>query len=381
MFYFYRPIADMSMKIDEICTYQPQPKTHSLNFNGIIRSIKNITATVKNKAAKIISYNSHGLTFSVPKINEYSSDSILFVQEHMCTNETLFKGSLINKNLKVYFNPAKKSRGRGRPSMGIAYILSRDIKCKCIFENNRIGTLVTGNLAIIGVYMIYEDASKPQNEEDFVNSLEITKRLYTNYYEDEYEIIIMGDFNTDLTNAKSLFTQHLKNFMFELNLTSLSYLKEQIVNYTFIPEQKHIDHVLANINLTKNIETTIVYDEDNQSDHYALQTDLLINERAYNRNQHTNKANVTVPASKLQEWSFKKLVQDNMHDFLVGTLDKLENYYNSSDKSRDRIRKKYTHSSFVTSFRFQESDCHSAQKVKYFNNYNNIIFPHLYMCA
>ncbi len=311
--------------------YKSSAHESNANFKSIKRAILNSITVPKHEInLTVISFNTHGLINSVPKMNEYISNNVLFIQEHMCTDNIIFKDSFKNNNdLKIYFNSAKKSRGRGRPSAGLAFIHPKSWKSKCVFENYRIGTLCIDNLAIIGVYMIYEDAAKPQNEITFVEDLIQVKKIYTDFYIDDYEIIILGDFNTDLRDTKSIFTLHLKNFMNELNLTSLSTLKDQPINYTFIPDRRHIDHVLANTDLIKEAVTTIMLDPDINSDHYALETTINVKPRIDIRSKTHEYINI--PINKLQSYDFRKLVQLNLEPFLLETLNKLEIFYNSND--------------------------------------------------
>jgi hypothetical protein len=276
---------------------------------------------------KIFSFNTHGLTNSVPKLNEYIKSGMIFVQEHMTVDRSLFIASFENnEELKFHFNKAKKGRGRGRPSMGIAFVHNVTLKSKCYFENYRIGVLKYENLAIIGAYMIYESKSKPENETQFLCDLETIRRIYNNLMSEGYDAFITGDLNTDF-NRPSPFRSHLLSLMNDLGLTSAAHIISQPINYTYKTEHTWIDHTLVNLALLPKIRTDIVYDDDVDSDHYAIVTETPVKLRPINDN-NTFTRKCAIPLTRLQDFKFRSKVQNSIENYLINVCNKLEDMLN-----------------------------------------------------
>ncbi len=62
---------------------------------------------------------------------------------------------------KIFFKPDEKYKNSsnqiGRPKGGIAWIVNNNIECKCNHFSSKISILKLKDMALIGVYMVYND--------------------------------------------------------------------------------------------------------------------------------------------------------------------------------------------------------------------------------
>ena len=243
-------------------------------------------STNNNKTKiSIISLNTHGLNKNVPYLNEtINKNQITFVQETMTNKINKLKSIIKNNHLyNFHFKEATKQQtnSRGRYSGGLAFIVDKNIESSCYFPTKRIGVLKTKNLAIIGVYMIYDNG---ENTAEFASDLAKIEQIYSTLIADKFETIITGDFNVDNYNQTpkvSNFLPIFKSFLGRNNLVTKDTEISPAVNYTFKGNntQKWLDHVILNKNIIKNVDITILNDSNNRSDHLAINIILDYNGR------------------------------------------------------------------------------------------------------
>ncbi len=108
---------------------------------------------------------------------------------------------------------------------------------------------------------------------EFNFTLEINRlKLVLKDYIKTHDVYVVGDFNTEFTRQRSSNTTSLRKLMREFGLTAGD-MDGRLFNFTYYKGDKtsHLDHILhARMNpRVENIE--IVRDEDNNSDHLAIE--------------------------------------------------------------------------------------------------------------
>lgn len=207
---------------------------------------------VRRSIVEIVSINTHGINKNFTYLNKAAEKyDVMFLMEHWQTKqeklEEIFEKPFL---FDFHFWPATKKHKIGRGSKGIAFITKSELEAKHRFVNNRIAILYVKNLAIIGVYMIYE---KRNNEtlNEFVLDIQRIIREYRRLYNENYQVLLTGDWNTDFRRDTE-FTHNLNDMMKALNLTSIDTTQPQQLNYSFIRDKTWIDHSMIDTRITKN---------------------------------------------------------------------------------------------------------------------------------
>ena len=250
---------------------------------------------VQAEHIKCISINIHGINSKtndnanyINKLLRENNYGIITIQEHWCETIEEFEDSITHHYpYKLYFKPATKLNTTGHPKGGLAFYVSNEYLSSCYFQSERMGTIKVGGTAIIGVYHSFEDTSKELRKiarQKFSLEIQDLKSHIQNLERLKYNVTVMGDFNTDFKRKNSYFTKTLTSMMSEINYYAIDILHQQSVDYTYKSgnKQSYIDHILTNINSSKTTGTYIVDDEDNESDHRAIECSI---EQTSNKNE------------------------------------------------------------------------------------------------
>lgn len=278
------------------------------------------------------------------------NNDIVFIQEAWLDSHKKFD-EIINpsKKYKTYFKTAmSEGKKRGRPHGGIGWIVNGEIKnFNCKFITKRISYIKVAETIIIGVYMHFEDG-KSDTALNFENDLSIINTIYKKHC-DDHEVIILGDFNTDLRRA-SKFEELLNNFLHENKLKCLDMLYLQKTEHTYFKATKKswIDHVIgASLKSIKQIN--INDDEYNNGDHHALIMEINLKDFKNNTDRAPCKINK------------EKNIKLNWNDI------KFKNYYHN--KILDKLRG-VINSGILNEIK--NIKCKSEMKTKLSNLINNI---------
>lgn len=111
------------------------------------------------------------------------------------------KISYNNSHLKVYNIPAQKSNNLGRPSKGSTWILPKQLNSEFKIISSRISTIKISEIIIFGVYLPYYDG-KEDSCVEFESEIELLNSLCTQSQNNSEQVILLGDFNSDLNRKK-----------------------------------------------------------------------------------------------------------------------------------------------------------------------------------
>jgi exonuclease III len=227
----------------------------------------------------IVSYNAQGLGAGrLEYIKDLCNENyFICIQEHwlLPTNTHAFNVAFPAINSHVITGMQGHELITGRPYGGCAILWKKNIQC--IIEpvtctSNRLclllATLNNMKIAICSLYMPC-DNSDDITYNDILNEI-IEKCASINVN----NIIIAGDYNTDLSRITSKSTKSLNDFMQSHSFTS-GLRKFPTINYTFeskINSHKSlIDHIIMSDNISNFlIEYNVYHSIDNMSDHSAL---------------------------------------------------------------------------------------------------------------
>ena len=184
-------------------------------------------------------------------------------------------------NFKILFkSDMNEENTKGRPFGGQAWFISKKIKVKEYkFINKHISfidaTYNEVDMKIIGVYLPF-DNNNLSTKNEYEQCLTQLKALLDN----KKLSVIIGDFNADL-NRNRPFDKLLKRFINSMNLVPMDMLCTQVYNSTYKAHLKNkiiksnIDHCLVlNNKIIYNMQTNILEDDLNTSDHNSLMTSI-----------------------------------------------------------------------------------------------------------
>ena len=173
-------------------------------------------------------------------------------------------------------------------------------------------------LAIINVYMPYE---KYRNEREYINRLAFIKS-----YIDELPttcVYVVGDLNSNISNARSLFSRHLQDFCTEseLILSSKELLPDTSFTYTsdFHRSTSWLDHIISTSDAHESIRSMSILHRYVMRDHSPVMVELNLN-RIPEISSDCNTTNI----GKL-DWT--KLSNENITEYQSKTqelLDRIE---------------------------------------------------------
>lgn len=162
----------------------------------------------------MVTLNCYGLNNNMIYVKKLiEQNQIIFLQETWAVSLKTFDEKInpYNKYKTFHKSTSKNKVSAGRPHGGIGWIISKDIKnIFCLFLSERISYIKINNLLIIGVYMHFNDG-KLETALNFGNDLLLISSLYNNF-RNNYYIIIIDDFNTDL-RRNSKFDRLLNQFL------------------------------------------------------------------------------------------------------------------------------------------------------------------------
>jgi len=208
---------------------------------------------------KLVSLNVAGFQKNMDYINQLMEKyDILFLQETWLLNDEEY-----DDHLKCYYpfnrhsyDAIKLPGNPGHGSGGHCFMVKKGIPAFCFHHGESISVLKIRGTAIIGVYLPHEG----KDEIKFRKAIAKLHELVKQFEESNMEVIIVGDFNSDLRRKNSRNTKQLNTFMKKFDLLPYESVYDQVVNYTFFrgDQRSLIDHVLANKNNQRILNTCIV---------------------------------------------------------------------------------------------------------------------------
>lgn len=220
---------------------------------------------------RIVSINTRGLKNNLALINQYIEEyDVLVVQETWLEDPDTINEFLIKTyNINTFQIKASRKVEIGRPKGGLAFIAKNHLKCNFREISEYIGVLKMRGTAIVGVYLPYDC-----KDNEFEFKLQITKleELILKLKKD-YDVIIVGDFNSDLHKKGSYNSRSLKRLIKRTGFTIGEAEFSQSFNYTYFFKEttSHLDHVLINMKYPRVESVKIIKDPKNSSDHLALE--------------------------------------------------------------------------------------------------------------
>lgn len=249
---------------------------------------------------KIGSINTNGYLNNIDYINTLSMyTDILFLCETWHSKQSDLDNSLSLLNKKIFAKTGLKTSTKGRFPGGIAFIVNSELNTSCRFVTRRIVTLKINKLLLIGVYLTYCDGSE-SNELDFQNEVDLLKDLTLNHVRQGYDIVVLGDFNTDFTRSDK-HREALLRYMHEFKLAPADIYKAQTSDFTFYKKcgdklnTSWIDHILVNSSMTGVNDCKISTSLLNMSDHNALLMDYSVNcSKSFKKSHNESIPNLTL---------------------------------------------------------------------------------------
>jgi len=228
---------------------------------------------------KTATLNANGLKNNQIYINELvSKNNIVCIQESWHLSYEDIKNNILVSEKKFFHVCAQKSDNLGRPSGGLIYVVDKKIKCSAYFPSARVGVLFIHNVALINVYLPYYNANLIMEFECEINLL---SNLIRKLIEDNYKIIVTGDFNCDLTNINENTTKLIK-MMNSFNLFPYDILGKNRYSFTFFKfvtgkmKTSWPDHVYSLAN-SKTVSNVMIQELGNNfGDHLAIEFDISI---------------------------------------------------------------------------------------------------------
>ncbi len=227
---------------------------------------------------KMLSFNVAGFQRNMEYINQLIDKyDVLFLQETWLLNDDEY-GDL----LKYYYpynrysyDAVKLPGNPGHGSGGHCFMVKKGVPAYCFHHGDSISVLKIRGTAIIGVYLPHEG----KDEIKFRKSIAKMHELVKQFEENNMEVIIVGDFNSDLRRKNSRNTKQLVTFMKKFELIPYESVFDQVVDYTFFrgDQRSLIDHVLANKNSERILNVCITpYTTDNHGDHLPLEIEFIV---------------------------------------------------------------------------------------------------------
>jgi len=158
-------------------------------------------------------------------------------------------------------------------------IVKKTLTVEIYSPSHRIMITLIDNLAIITIYLPYEDGTK--NIDELIETLVITKNNVLELRKEQYQICIIGDLNIDNVNPGKHLHHNpiLKNFMQEINMQTIDTKTQQEINFTYKNTNRSwIDHIIANSNEIK-ISNIQIMNVNNRSDHLPIKFEIKITRR------------------------------------------------------------------------------------------------------
>jgi len=273
--------------------------------------------------------NTNGIKTNYNFLNKVTSRyDIIVLQETMSLKTATIKQAFKNnRNLKFFNKKALKTHKKGRGSGGLSFIVKNNLKCNVDYPSDRIGILRLGNLAIFNVYLPCHKHNNFDQEALYKKEIDIIMKHYNELKNNNYKIIIMGDFNVDNYNRdnNSGYIDHFDTLMAQLKLHSADVEIDQFINYTFKTAEKWLDHVLVDEGMFDNIDVLIKEDYTSNSDHFPM-----VIETSYKEHSRLNTLSVKKQIDKLSDSvlnniAFRSNFQANMNVEILKLEDLIAN--------------------------------------------------------
>jgi hypothetical protein len=226
--------------------------------------------------------NTHGSSMDrLTYVNKVmKSHDILMIQEHWLHTSQLHKLQSETQGVCLHgvSGMDDTSLVAGRPYGGVAIMWRKDIKwfvTPVDTKSKRICSIVVDlqcyKLLLIAVYMPVDDGVT--NLQEYLDTLNQVSNVMNTVNADN--IIIGGDFNTDLTRTNSRHTASLCNFIKDESLFPCVNLPLANIDYTFESKANNarstVDHFLVSNNLIPRItKCDGIHEGDNLSDHVLV---------------------------------------------------------------------------------------------------------------
>jgi len=194
---------------------------------------------------------------------------IIILQETWIEDKNSIEDYLFEEyDIKIYEVKATRDAKTGRPKGGLAFLVKSNIKSRFYKVSNNVAYITIKGVMIATDYLPVD-----AKHYEFNFTLEINRlKLVLKDYIKTHDVYVVGDFNTEFTRQRSSNTTSLRKLMREFGLTAGD-MNGRLFNFTYYKGDKtsHLDHILhARMNpRVENIE--IVRDEDNNSDHLAIE--------------------------------------------------------------------------------------------------------------
>ena len=225
----------------------------------------------------IASYNSHGHgTGRFEYIEKVSNQhDFVFIQEHWLFQDqmSVFEDKISGVNVHGTSSMSSTTLHHGRPYGGCAIIWKNSIVCKVKpvnLESKRLCAVLVKfddiDMLLFNVYMPCDSINLTEFDDVILDIERISTELNIS------NIVIGGDFNTDLARTKSVQSKHLLDFCLNDNYKLVIDHPTCNVDYTYeskiTGDRSIIDHFIVTENL---FEFIVLYeskhDGDNMSDH------------------------------------------------------------------------------------------------------------------
>ncbi|RNA25272.1 hypothetical protein BpHYR1_004095 [Brachionus plicatilis] len=227
-----------------------------------------------NATTSIITYNCHGLKSNAFFVNNLlnQADVILLQETWLHWNEDI-RNEIDSTNLfKAYYIATIRSAKSGRSPGGLGWPINKKFSSKisCQHVNSNISILTFDKIALIGVYLV-----KGPSTEACLHFNELVDKML-HYANDKRnnnnEVIILGDFNTDPSRMNSSDRETLlrieqEGFMF----ADIVFTQKKTSTFRSPLGESWIDHVILSKNCRiPSINVNIIEDKRNLSDHSPI---------------------------------------------------------------------------------------------------------------
>ena len=185
------------------------------------------------------------------------------------------------------------------------------------FINERISYIRLNNIAVIGVYMPFNDQTK-MGKFNLEIELNNVMQAFEQLKKEGYETLIIGDFNCDVKRLNSydkIFNRVLK----ENELICAEYKYSQNVDHTYFKGDKRssIDHVVVDKEMSKLRNIEIIESVNNDGDHHAIE--IVVEAKESKRSQdiehYLNIKNSKIKWSEKNKREYNNRLQAELEKF------------------------------------------------------------------
>ncbi|RNA40614.1 RNA-directed DNA polymerase from mobile element jockey-like [Brachionus plicatilis] len=244
-------------------------KGQEAGFDKLIRLIESHLS--------IATININGIRNNMNYLNKLIIENqVVCIQATWAESIKTIDESIFIPKKSIFWTPATRFFNTGRASGGLAFILNDDLNPKFSTLNERISLIKLSGLAIINVYLKFEN-NKDGNRLIFESDLVLLELTLNELKRQAFDIVILGDFNTDIKRASKR-TDSLNNFLEKNNLILFDITSNQTIDYTYTSSlnRSWIDHVASSTD-NKNITNVKIHSSDtNKSDHNVITFDYAL---------------------------------------------------------------------------------------------------------